>query len=358
MKPWRVIAINFAVLLALALAAELVFGQWTAASPWGRLAVPRNVHITIWAAPLYPGGGTFVYRRDAMGFRGPGIVPARISILTMGGSTTNQLYLPEEMTWQAVLERSLRHAGREAVVANAGIDGQSTVGMIADLERWLPNVPQLKPHLVVAYVGINDVYIAGPSKAYGSGEGELRQWRRDSLQYANVMREIEERSALVGLWTTVAGTIRAHRARLQHHAVDFARAQWTDQPARAVWPADQLEANLTAYKDRLVRIAGLIQHLGARPVFVTQTRADYRLENHRLMGIADVDGPNGVDRGRALVRFNAATMEVCRDRQVTCLDLAQEVRFSDGDFYDYEHNTPQGAEKIGRWLADKLAGLV
>jgi hypothetical protein len=98
--------------------------------------------------------------------------------------------------------------------------------------------------------------------------------------------------------------------------------------------------------------------MGAVPVFVNQTRADYRLENGRLTGITAAVGPNGVDQGRVLIRFNAATMEVCRDRHVACLDLATELRFVAGDFYDYEHNTPQGAEKIGHWLAGKLAGLI
>jgi len=358
MKLLRLIAINLGVLLVLALVEELVFGQWLGASPLGRLAVPRNVRTTVSAAPLYPGGGEFVYRRDAMGFRGAGVDPARISILTVGGSTTNQLYLPEEATWQAVLERSLRQTGHDVVVANAGIDGQSTVGMIADLDLWFPTIPHLKPRLVAVYVGINDVYITGPTKAHATSEGELRQILRDSLQFSSFKKELEQRSALVHLWTTVAGSIQASRARLRHHATDFARVQWTDQPARPIWPAEQLEANLAAYKDRLVRIAGLIERLGAVPVFVTQTRADYRLENGRLTGITDVDGPNGVDRGGALVRLNAATMEVCRERHVTCLDLATELRFTEGDFYDYEHNTPQGAEKIGKWLAGKLVGLV
>ena len=358
MKQVRLIAMNLAVLLALALAAEASFGQWTVTSPLGRLAVPRNVKITISAVPLYPGGGEFVYRRDAMGFRGPGVDPARISILTIGGSTTNQLYLPEEATWQAVLERSLRKAGHEVVVANAGIDGQSTVGMIADLDLWFPNVPHLKPRLVLAYVGINDVYKVGPARARVVGDEESRQILRDNLRFSSFRSELEQRSALVRLWTTVAGSVQASRARLRHHTTDFSRAPWTDQPAQPVWRADQLEANLVAYKDRLVRIAGLIQRLGAVPVFVTQTRADYRLDNGRMTGIADADGPNGVDRGRALARFNAATMEVCRTWHITCLDLAAELRFTEGDFYDYEHNTPRGAEKIGRWLSGKLAGLV
>ncbi len=358
MKALSVIAVNVGVLVALAFTAELVFGEWLGVSAMGRLAVPRNVKVVVSAAPLYPGGGEFLYQRDAMGFRGPGVDPARISILTIGGSTTNQLYLPEEATWQAVLERSLRQTGHDVVVANAGIDGQSTAGMVADLGLWLLDIPGLKPRLVLAYVGINDVYKSGPATVNEGGGEDPRQILRDNLRHSNLKREVEQRSALVRLWTTIAGVIQADRARLRHHATDFARAQWTDQPAQPVWRPDQLEVNLAAYKDRLVRIAGLIEGMGAMPVFVTQTRADYRLENGRLTGIAEAGGPNGVDRGRALTQFNAATLEVCRSRHVTCLDLATELRFSEGDFYDYEHNTPQGAEKIGKWLAGKLAGLV
>src|SRR6266436_2871215 len=356
MKPLSVIAINLGVLLVMAFTAELVFGEWIGAIALGRLAVPRNVKVVISAAPLYPGGGEFLYQRDAMGFRGAGVDPARVGIVTIGGSTTNQLYLREEATWQAVLERSLRQAGHDVVVANAGIDGQSTLGMIADLDLWFPNVPHLKPHLVLAYIGINDVYKTGPARADIAGKTVARQILRDSLQFSSFKRAIEERSALVRLWTTIVGTVQARRARLDHHARDFARAQWTDQPAQPVWRPEQLEANLAAFKDRLVRVDELIERLGAVPVFVTQTRGDYRLENGRLVGIAEAGGPNGVDQGRALARFNAVTMEVCRDRHVTCLDLATELRFGEGDFYDYEHNTPQGAEKIGKWLAGKLSG--
>jgi lysophospholipase L1-like esterase len=358
MKLLRVVAMNIVVVLALALTTELVFGEWIGSSAPGRLAVPRNLKVVVSAAPLYPGGGDFLYRRDALGFRGPGVDPARIGILTIGGSTTNQLYLPEEATWQAVLEQSLRQAGHDVTVANAGIDGQSTAGMIADLDFWLLEMPALKPRLVLAYVGINDVYKSGPVTVKKGRREDRRQILRDNLQYSNLTREIEQRSALVRLWTTVAGLIEADRARLRHHAIDFTSARWTDQPAQPLWPPDQLKVNLAAYKDRLERIAGLIESMGAIPVFITQTRADYRLEDGRLTGIVETSGPNGVDRGHALTRFNAATLEVCRYRHVACLDLATELPFSEGDFYDYEHNTPQGAEKIGRWLAGKLAGLV
>jgi hypothetical protein len=188
-------------------------------------------------------------------------------------------------------------------VANAGIDGQSTAGMIADLDFWLLEMPALKPRLVLAYVGINDVYKSGSTTVKKVGRKDRGQILRDNLQYSNVTREIEQRSALVRLWTTIVGLIEADRVRLRHRAVDFASARWTDQPAQPVWPPDQLKVNLAAYKDRLERIAGLIESMGAIPVFITQTRADYRLEDGRLTGIVETNGPNGVDRGRALTLF-------------------------------------------------------
>src|SRR4029077_12552998 len=117
-----------------------------------------------------------------------------------------QLYLPEEATWQAVLERSLRQTGRDVVVANAGLDGQSTIGMVADLELWIPYVPHLKPRLVLVYVGINDVYI--------------RDTWRDSLHVVRFGREFEKRRPLVGLGPPGPGSIRPSRAELRHRAVD------------------------------------------------------------------------------------------------------------------------------------------
>src|SRR5262249_34369586 len=133
MKLLRILLINLAVLLGLAVLVELAFGEWLASHPLGRLAIPHNVKRTISAAPLYPGGGEFVYRRDAYGLRGSGVDPARIRILTLGGSTTNQLYLPEEATWQAVLERPLRPAGRHGGVAHARPDRHSTLRIRAHL---------------------------------------------------------------------------------------------------------------------------------------------------------------------------------------------------------------------------------
>lgn len=342
-KFLAVLAVNLVLLLILAAAAELLFGTWFSKDPLDQLGLPRNLATTIQAGSLYDGGGDFAYRRDRWGLRGEGVDPARISVLTVGGSTTNQLYLPEDMTWQAVMQRELAALGHKVVVGNAGIDGQSTIGHVRAMEDWFPHVPGLKPKFVVFYVGINDVHADGGAV--------------DALQHASKVKWFRQHSALWQAGTKIAGMFTARRARLNHQRVDFAAAQWTDRPEQPDWRPEG-HRSLEAYQDRLRRLARNAHAMGAVPVFVTQTRADFKVVDGKVLGMVEEDGLNGLDHHRRLAAFNQATRDVCADEGLLCLDLAREVTFEPGDFYDYLHNTPQGAARIGRWLATKLAGLV
>lgn len=342
-KILAVAAVNLALLVVLAIAAELAFGTWFSKEPLDQLGLVRNSTATVTAGPLYPGGGDVLYRRDAWGFRGAVADPARITILTVGGSTTNQLYLPEDKTWQAVMEREFQAGGRnDVVVANAGIDGQSTIGHVKAMTDWFPHVPGLKPRFILFYVGLNDVHLSGSSV--------------DRLGHSSRHKWMRQHSALVRLWTQVSGTFAARRARLNHQAVDYAKVEWTDTPSQPDWRPDR--DALIAYKERLSTLAQMAHAMGAVPIFITQPRGDFRVVGGKVQGVVIGEGLNGVDNYLRFTPYNQATREVCRDEGLMCLDLAREVTFDTGDFYDYVHNTPQGAEKIGRWLQAKLAGLV
>ena len=59
----------------------------------------------------------------------------------------------------------------------------------------------------------------------------------------------------------------------------------------------------------------------------------------------------------AIAPFNQAPMEVCQELRALCLDLAGDVEFGEGDFYDRVHNTPQGAQKIADYLFSRLGEI-
>jgi lysophospholipase L1-like esterase len=339
----RIIAVNLAVLAFGLLAVELLFGTWFSRDPLDRLNIARSSAAQVDATGLYPGGREFTYRRDSWGFRGTGIDPAAITVLTVGGSTTNQLYLPDDLTWQAVAAAQLAEKGKRIGIANSGIDGQSTVGHLFNFETWYPAVPGLKPRIVLALVGVNDAMIGVNTT--------------DTLGFSSGFKWFRHNSALFRLGRTVTGALEARRTNLTHTALDFARAQWTDRPNTASNREARSVADPVAYAARLRQMAERIEAMGAKAVFVTQTRGDYKMIDGKVWGLIRDDELNGVDNWRLLDEFNRVTLMVCAEGRATCLDLAKEVAFADGDFYDHVHNTPAGAAKIGTWLATRLEPL-
>lgn len=331
-----VLGLGLMLLLFAAVAVELSFGTWFDDGPLDRLGVPHDTATPVAAAALYDGGGAFVHQRDHWGLRGAGIDPSQVTVLTVGGDAVSQFNLPDESTWQAVMERDLRAAGRTVVVANAGVDGQGSAGHLRALREWFPQVPALKPHFVLFFLGQADA------------DGAV-----DALPRAHRVKWLRQHSALWQVAARLFGIPAEARLRQDHQRVDLAAAQWTD----AAGPSEGAP-DLDAYKDRLRQLAQDSHAMGAVPVFVTQTRADFRLVDGKVQGMVEEDGVTGIDHYRRLAAVNRATREVCAEQGLLCLDLAREVTFEPGDFYDYLHNTPQGAARIGHWLAAKLAGLV
>ena len=149
-------AVNLGFLAAFAVVIELIFGSIFFGENYGILVVDRNVSRRFDATERY-GGGVTEYRRDEHGLRGNYPDPSKIDILTIGGSTTNEILLDEGKTWSDRLGQEFAKANRPMVVVNAGVDGQSTVGHLKIFELWFPKIPNFRPRYILAYIGINDL---------------------------------------------------------------------------------------------------------------------------------------------------------------------------------------------------------
>jgi hypothetical protein len=339
----KLLAVNLGLLLAGLVGVELIFGDWFSGDRLASLNVQRDYEVRYSAHGLYEGAGEIVYKRDGWGFRGDyGNDPAKIDLLTIGGSTANQIYLPDDQTWQAVMTKELGIR-----IASAAIDGQSSIGHLAAFERWFPQVPNLHPKWLLAYVGLNDVLVSDDANA-------------DRLDhFPSLQHHIRRKSAVYRLIQTVKGVLAANQGRMVHRKVDFDHAAWTDKPTRADWPEARAAA-LNAYKGRIRDIIAQSRALGATPILVTQRHGDWRIASDgRTLGIVEPGAAtNGVDHKILMDLYNKATLDVCVQERAICLDLASELEFQPGDFYDLIHNTPQGAAKIGHWLALRLKETV
>ena len=346
---WRIskiLIINILILFVLLVPIELLFGDWLCAD--SDIDVPNARPNTLYVepSPAYPSRRTITYSRDQYGFRGGSGEAARIDVLAIGGSTTNDRYLDDADTWIARLQRLLGDRDCRVTIANAGIDGYSTFGHIASFSRWFNRIPGLKPRFMLVYVGINDALLE--PTALPVEERPLSWWRRAEYYAA-------AHSAVRRLYMTVRGWWRARQGGVLHGEVPTA--------ANAVWEPAPLPADFTAmaarrtaaYRDRLERLGQLIRGFGSIPVYITQQRVDGRQVDDNWQQIT---GSNGAIDTAILLAIDRTTLDFCRDRGEVCIDLGGNLRFERSDYYDAVHTTVSGSARIADFLAGELAPIV
>jgi lysophospholipase L1-like esterase len=348
----KVLIINVGLLIAGCAAIEIAFGQWIADAAFPPVRIPRDELRLYDASQYYAGGGMVVYRRDRYGLRGRYESPATIDILAIGGSTTNEQYVSEGETWTDVLAARFRSSGRPLSVVNAGLDGQSTAGLLRNFDTWFPRIPGLHARYVLVYAGINDAAVDGGFHDQYDDLLPTSPWSR--IRYM-----VNERSALYHLYRAIDGMIVARRARLIHQEVDWKAVVWREIaiPVGLAVPPD-VERIRQGFAGRLARLIARIRAFGAQAIIVSQHRGTYYRRDGRLMVAAE--GPLSGGYGDYVLQsaMNETAMSVCRTANAICVDLGSELDFEPGDFADYVHTTPAGSGRIGRYLYERLARAI
>jgi len=348
-----------AALLALMLGIvglELVFGRWLADGSWSeveRMNVVRNKAIRYDVRHIHgPQAAPVSYTRDAHGLRGACTEPAKVRVVTLGGSTTDQVYVDDAQTWQAVLERRLAEAAlkQPVCVANAGVDGHTTFGHIAAMERWLPLIPGLRPDFILLYIGVNDAALRR-ERAPGDERASPGLWGRAKAA-------MQHNSALWALWRRLnrppadeAPIFAAHKL-LKPVDADYGSTR----------PAADIEAlvaqSTVAFRERLQRLLVLIERSGAKPICVSQPSIIYRHFPEGWRGITEtfkLDGRsfNGLDYRASMLALNQVMADLCPRTGGHYIDLESRP-FDVGDYYDAAHMNGAGTAKVGNYLFEEF----
>ena len=326
---------------------EIIFGSWLFGPSYGNFLIPRNIVRAFDTTGLYASGGVIHYTRDEHGLRGNYNKLADIDFLTIGGSTTNQVYIDDDKTWQDVLRRNFLAAGKQVTVVNAGVDGHSTFGHIATFDKWFPLIPKLKAKYIIAYIGINDAALKDATKY-------------DTMQAPYPLKRaryyVLNHSALYYLFRTVRGMLRADDAKLIHGTSSYHTVEWTEAFERdtSFKIPDAYVEMLDKFRARVRVLMDKVRAFGAVPVLVTQPIASYRFKDGKVLVPRNKNGEAMTDGYIRIMIYNAAIMGECITAKAICLDLASKVTFEVMDFYDGIHMTPEGNKKVGNFLFEKL----
>jgi lysophospholipase L1-like esterase len=352
-----------------------------------RVALPNNYYI--WPPHLkrvfrpdphiMPGiSGESKFEINSIGFRGDELASSHAHrILTIGGSTTECLYLDQSETWPNLLQSILNDnlQGHDVWVGNAGMAARTTSHHLIAMQ-YLP-LKEMKIDTVIFLIGVNDLhnFSDGGSRdpqnlsasemtetlLYETFKGGMRQAHPQDPFYKktaiwrlirNIKNELlqkADRNNIQDEFGMILSTWREHRRN--------AREIRTELP--------DLSSGLKSYSDNINKIIDIAQQKALRVIFMTQPtmwKAGLSADLDSLLwlgGIDDFQSEGGkpyysteaLDRG--MKQYNNRLLNICQLRKVECIDLT--VLDKDTTvFYDDVHFNESGAQKVANMLASHM----
>lgn len=296
---------------------------------------------------LLPGiQGTKHYTTNSLGIRGPEVQLGSevLRVLSVGGSTTEEVYLDDTETWPVRLGLLLgRMLGREVWAGSLAISGYTSVEHLDLLSR--PKLPG-EPGVVVLTLGLNDFL----RSLNGSlDRGTPPRWRNSSL--VRLAYDLHRRAFLRRL------------LYLQEDPAAESLIERRRRRARAdrVAQLPELAEYLADFEARVRSLAHHCRRLGARCYFVSQptawTSGVAGADVESLWWLGELEGgaflvPSALRAG--MDRFNEALIRTCETEGMGCLDL----RDLDGRsqlFYDDCHFNELGSSVVADRVATELA---
>jgi len=292
------------------------------------------------------------HTKNSLGFRGPDPPKdfgKRLTLITIGGSTTECLFLSDGKTWTDAMARRLQRSFPDIWVNNAGLDGQSTYGHLILLRDF---VETLHPRVAVFLIGVNDIGLAA-SNPYDTALTPAGSPLRSAAIF------VRDHLELVALAQNLARVARAKEEGFGHGQIDLKtlpHLEDDDTNTRATLA--KFSAALPAFASRVAAIVDECRSHGIEPVLVTQPG---------LYGDS-VDPSTGVDLSTVQVQgaangrlwwrvqelYNDVTRATARAHGVVLVDAARELPKDSRLFYDFMHFTNEGAAKLGELVASGI----
>jgi lysophospholipase L1-like esterase len=296
-----------------------------------------------------------VNTRNSLGFRGPE-PPAdwrhSLTVLTVGGSTTECHFLNDDRTWPFLLGRELSDSFRNCWLNNAGLDGHSTYGHLVLLNDY---IRKLRPSVVLFLTGINDVETSGPlfhdKLNTRGGYPDFRHYLFENSEVLNLLLNLARgwRAQKFNNTTNYLVPLDNRQKRALPDSLIRARLA-----AQAPW--------LAAYRSRLESLADTCTRWQIVPVFLTQPN-QFGVGRDPVTG-ADLelfpveDSMNGKLIWEILEEYNEVVRSVCREKNLDLIDLARLMPKNSLYFYDMSHFTNQGAAVVASLVNEGLAPVL
>lgn len=287
-----------------------------------------------------------IHTKNSLGFRGdekPENFENYLSIITVGGSTTECFNLSDSNTWPFLLEKALQQKFRNVWLNNAGLDGHSTFGHQMLVEDYLIG---LKPKVIIFLVGGNDI-----------GRDDLNIYDRKNTRGASksFRQFIWEHSEVANIIYNLRRGLHAKRRNIGHYGMKFIERDTLTLSDEFI--SQQLAMHqkyLKGFEERILQLINNCEREQIEPIFITQpTFVGVGKDSITKMDLETIklyNQMNGKLFWNLLELYNLQTKNICRETGTFVIDLANLLPKNSILFYDKLHYTNDGAKKVAEML--------
>ena len=327
-----------------------------------------------------------IQRRNSLGFRGEEppqgldfVSGKHLTIIAVGGSTTECLYLSDGKTWPDDLAKLLKERIDKVWVNNAGFDGYSTFGNLVLMRDYIAD---LHPKIVLFLIGINDIGQNMPNvhtDAKVMEDGKFRAeesagWCFSSpscfvntLAYhsefanlaLNLYRYLKAGSVMVSQ-VDIVKTIKGGVGHIQLNPQDLSQLIISEDRIQQVLEAHN-QGYIPQYEERVKSLVEISRNNGIEPILITQPML-YGVGKDDITGIdletVQIHNTNGLLEWKILELYNDVLRKVGKEKGLLVIDLAQKMPHSSLYYYDFMHYTNEGAVKVAKIIYEDLYPFV
>jgi hypothetical protein len=287
--------------------------------------------------------------QNSLGFRGPD-PPAdfadRLSMITIGGSTTHQASQSDDLTWTALLGDAVADCFDRTWINNAGFEGHSS---FAHLQLVRGYINKLHPKVAVLLIGNNEIWWtqAGITEPNSYDREQVVSDLDFKWGIKGFLKGLTSRSEVVDLGLTLYRSFYAWKFGY-NYGID-----WTSVTEGNTMPADA-QAKLAAMKDkqpayaaRLRAIIRLLRDGQTAPVLITQPTV-LGMGRDPTMGKELARIGEGLYAYESLEIYNDTMRDVAESEHVHLIDLAHIMPKDTKYYFDAIHYTDAGSKEVAQ----------
>jgi hypothetical protein len=342
---------------------------------YNKIILPVNKKYIIRNLEITKLDKVIIHTKNSIGFRGsepPSDFRDCLTMITIGGSTTECFYLSDGKTWEDRLAVKLKKDFNKVWINNAGLEGHTTFGHLILLQDY---IVKLKPKFILLLIGLNDTY-----------RDELSGWEKRNIQEVTIeptkglVNSLAGYSEVLNLYIYIKNYYRTKASGLGHSIILFDRTdpinnrifnkQFDLKKLEAYNPQSETKKSqdpfimrniLDSYEKRIVKIIDTARNNSIEPIFITHPvlygKVVDDVSRINLANIS-VDGMSGSMAWEKLEMYNDVLRKIRTEYKVHVIDLARKLPKSSKYFYDLYHYNNEGAEEVAKIIYKELMPIL